>query len=856
MGTVYKAKDLRLLRAVAIKFLSPHLLQETKALKRFQQEAITASAINHPNICVIYEVDSLDNEHFIVMEYVDGKNLSQILMEQGSLAEERVVEIIRQTAEALIASHDVGIIHRDIKPSNIVIYEKSALVKVMDFGLAKLISETAESLVSDRLSLPTCPETAAGKFVPSLLTTTLTGLMGTAYYMSPEQVKQEPIDHRTDIFSLGIVAYELLTGNQPFVGETQTDVLQNILSRKPISILTAKPGINKAWQPIFDKALEKDKNLRYQSVKDFVNDIEKIKKRSGRFWSSISDTRHQKESEKERQRKALLFIGAVCLLIVIVLIVYFSKTFFIDNETTTAEPTVSPLDRTEATTDSDEAYRYFLEGRKAWWRYDNSKAINYFQMAVQIDTSFVYANALLAVLLRWIERNDESDLCLHRVASCIGSVSDWEKLLAKGFVAYGRGENEKMAEYFMKLIEKYPDKIDGYFGAALAFEKLSDYDKAIEVTKQILKIDSCHIAAYGNLAEQFENKGNLEQGIKFASKEVELFEASAEQGGIDGAYELLGRIFHKQGEEDSAISYLEKSLLFSPGNLDAVCPLAEAYALSGRIDKAEQLLNHALTLPVKVSERANTYGYHAALMVFSGRFVDAISSYNKSKNLFVDCGYYWGVIAASDRLCQLYTELGQFELAEKEWQDLKLMTTDKPNVPLDDVERVELKLKLYFSFGRCDYEAVPPLLKEMQARYTSRNRFYKLFSALFAASTGRFDEAANLLHRTIPDSNGLWTGRLQIERYHLSVILADQEKYAEAIPLCRQALKTRQIISFYMRSLYYIKTLMLLSEIYEKLGQYDNAKKCCEQFFVYWQHADADLPQLNEMKNRWERLNR
>ena len=314
MGVVYKAKDNRLLRPVAIKFLSRDLLHDSQALKRFQHEAIAASAINHPNICTIYEIDSFRSYHFIVMEYVDGKTLNHLILKSNSLLEWQVLNILKQICDALLAAHEVGIIHRDIKPANIMVCDKTGIVKVMDFGLAKLASETAKLLtIKDQ----TVDETKrnSDRLVASSLLTTLTGLMGTATYMSPEQAKQEPMDHRTDIFSLGIVAFEMLTGTRPFRGESQTDLLESIVKTSPTPIGSVNPRINKLWQPLVDKALQKEVEHRYQRISDLTDDLEKIKSSMPLVKKEIRGVHGRLEERKRRRAIAFSMVGVLALVV-------------------------------------------------------------------------------------------------------------------------------------------------------------------------------------------------------------------------------------------------------------------------------------------------------------------------------------------------------------------------------------------------------------------------------------------------------------------------------------------------------------------------------------------------------------
>ncbi len=253
MGEVYKAHDTKLDRFVALKFLPSRLTEKESEKVRFIQEAKAASALNHPNVCTIYDIQENDGRLFIVMEYVDGETLRG----KHNLSVKQVIDIGAQASEGLAAAHEKGIVHRDIKPENIMM-TKSGVVKVMDFGLAKL--NKAEE--ASRL-------TKAG--------TTL----GTVGYMSPEQVQGQDVDHRSDIFSLGVVLYELLSGESPFKGVHETAIMYEIVNVDPPPISSVKEGIDPGLDKVILDCLEKDKNERCQSAKELAKDLRKIRKSSG-----------------------------------------------------------------------------------------------------------------------------------------------------------------------------------------------------------------------------------------------------------------------------------------------------------------------------------------------------------------------------------------------------------------------------------------------------------------------------------------------------------------------------------------------------------------------------------------------
>jgi tetratricopeptide (TPR) repeat protein/predicted Ser/Thr protein kinase len=481
MGEVYLAEDKRLGRKVAIKFLPERVANDERARQRLLREAQTAATLDHPNICAIYEVEEEDGYSFIVLQYIEGETLAACLKRQRPEVREALA-MAAQIADAVNEAHARGIIHRDIKPENIMLTTRRQ-VKVLDFGLAKVLRD---------------PAVLEGETVTGSLLSTPGMIMGTVPYMSPEQVRGEELDGRSDIFSFGTVLYELLSGRRPFEARTTAEVISAILTREPAPISSLGHS-DRGEEQLLRKCLEKDAALRYQTMAELITDLEGIRREyeSGDVRTpaepQLKPTLTVTAPQQSRLRRYGLEVALAVTVLVVAAAMYVASS-------RTAKPTAAAGGKTANTS----AYDAYMRGKvkvSSENPADNETAIKLFEEAVAADPNFAVAYAELAraysIKARFFapvpekkKLNEEAEVDVEKALALDPNLA--EGYFARGLILwtpYKRFPHEQAVQAYKHAIELNPNLDEAHHQLGFVYLHIGLLDRGQREIEKALAIN-------------------------------------------------------------------------------------------------------------------------------------------------------------------------------------------------------------------------------------------------------------------------------------------------------------------------------------------------------------------------------
>jgi serine/threonine protein kinase/tetratricopeptide (TPR) repeat protein len=675
MGEVYMAEDTRLGRRVAIKVLPEKMASDEKRMHRFLLEAKAASALSHPNICVIYQAgETLDGYPFLSMEYLDGETLDEHI--QGrSMEARRIAEIGSEVADALEEAHSKGVIHRDIKPGNIMITSRGQ-AKILDFGLAKIKSPESDGLAG---------------FAPKTALTDPCLVMGTVPYMSPEQVLGFPVDNRTDIFSLGTVLYEMATGTLPFVGETQMVLLDEILHKVPTPPSGLNPKIPPRLEQIISKALEKDRNARYQTAAALRDDFQLLKKdlESGHEVSDLSTVASPRPQPQRRRfpirRPVLLFVLLVALALAIPTGWHYGGKWFnpwripsekhlvvIPFTNVSNDPSDQPLCDglveylTCKLTEMQQYHRslWVVPASEVWQRKISSarEAKGAFGVTLAVTGSLQREGDKVRLMLNLVDADTVRQLRSVVIDEPFSNVSAFQDGVVKELAKML--DIELQPESFSALAAgdtKVPGAYDFYLqgmGYLQRNEKTERLDVSERLFREALEKDPNYALAYAGLGKVYLHIYRKIKDAKCLAQAREACEQAIKLNDrIPSLYVTFGRIHADAGRYDSAIKALQRALELDPVSADAHTALARVYEMEGKLQDAETTYKKAISLQPSYWMNYNEFGI---FYYEQSRYQDAIDQFQQVVALTPD--NYVG-----------YNNLGGLYICVEKWSEAREM---------------------------------------------------------------------------------------------------------------------------------------------------------------------------------------